>query len=451
MTSPAAPRPGVLVDNLVPGLAIGLAAFCVLVSLELFGNRMEARSLDARSRGDEVAQSWGGPIAQPQPQVLWRRADAATAALERGALAKTEATIGLDVSYRRKGLAEYPGYAADVDAVWSFVNPSEHAIVAAFEVPLPARREVAVLSGLSLTVDGREDARATEWKEDRVVWTGRIEGGQRVQFGLSYEARGLAQIGWKLGAPPTLAAIARPAWEQGEEAQPSRPLEPVQNFTLAMTVRGARGVLDFPAGSMTPTQVDLEADGTTRLVWRADRLLTALDVGVVLPDKADVAANLARLTSVAPGFFLLYAAALLVALASVNRYARALHVLGLSAAFAIFFPLAAYLTAYLPWPQAVALAFLAIAGLSIAHAWQAAGRTGALGVAGAQGFFVAVPAAAYLVPEHTGLLLALFAVLGLGVGLRWLGGAAAKVAREAEAAAAREALPVAFAVAKETP
>ena len=415
----ARPPPGVFVDNLLPLAAIALAAIAILVGLELFGGRIEHRTSGAEGRAADVARIWGGPLQQPQPEVRWRRADAATAELVPGELARSQVSVDLDVSYRRRGLAEYPGYAATFAGVYEVKNPSDAEIFAAFSVGLPAARERLMLEDVALLVDGEERPAETRYEADRIVWTGRVPAGAAPVFTVRYEARGLERFGYRL--VPEGAG----RWEGDAAAA-----RPITAFELTMRVKGARGELDFPVGSMAPSAA-LDEGGARVLHWKVERLLSSFDVGVVLPHSGDVSSALGRLVDKAPFFYLLYAFALLVALAGVPRRARALHVLGLSAAYFLYFPLAGYLIAYLPWPLAAALTLLALGALSVVHAARFASPTAALRVGVSQAFFLAVPAAAYLVPAHTGLILVVAGFLALAGGLLLLGGAAARVAAAA--------------------
>ena len=202
--------------------------------------------------------------------------------------------------------------------------------------------------------------------------------------------------------------------------------KPVTNFTLRMKVTGARGELDRPAGWMAPTGVN-PIPGGEELVWSVDRLLTSFDLGVVLPDNRGLTTALAHLIDNAPWFYLLFGASLAYALHRVGRRARALHILGLSAGYFLYFPLASYLTAYLPWPAACSTALVGISALGTIHALRFIGRGEAAMVGITHVFFLAVPAAAYLVPAHTGLLLVLSAFVALGSALQVVGTLAGRV------------------------
>ncbi|MGC4115827.1 MAG: hypothetical protein QM765_14760 [Myxococcales bacterium] len=326
-----------------------------------------------------------------------------------GSFSRSDVKVDLDVQYRRRGVAEYPCYEAKFDGQYEFANPSPAPAFVAFSVGLPVEKDALMLQELKLLVDGREDPANTEYTPDRIVWTGPVEGERTAKFQVAFRARGLQRFGYSFGS----------------EKNPARG-KPVNGFRLAMTVKGARGALDFPVGSMSPT-ADVSRGEARELVWEVNRLLSSFDVGVELPDSKGVSTALRHLVSNAPFFFLLWASAMLFALRGTPRVARALHLLGLAATYFLYFPLASYLTAYLPWPVAAALALFGISALAVAYVWRFVGWRAGGATALAQGFFLAVPAAAYLLPAHTGLILVIAGFAALAVGLQVLGSVAREV------------------------
>jgi hypothetical protein len=375
-----------------------------LIALAIGWRMFSARMVDRTQHDDgsavEVARIWGGPLNQPQPIVEWRRADAATVELARAEIASTRVDVVLDAEYRRRGLVEFPGYEAKLKGEYRFQNPSSASTFIAFRIGLPVERSALMLSDLKLLVDGKEDPARTEYASDKIVWTGEIGGAKAATFTVEYKARGMQRFGYALGGEG-----------QGR---------PITNFEMAVHVRGVNGDLDYPIGSMAPTAIEPTADGKT-LVWKVDRLLTSFDVGVTLPDRHTVTRALQNLIKNAPFFYLLYAAGLVYALASIGRRARALHILGLSAAYFLYFPLATYLTVYIPWAIACLVATLGISVLVVLHASRFVGVLAAMRIAACQILFLAVPAAAYLVPQHTGLILVLAGFCALAALLQALG------------------------------
>jgi hypothetical protein len=402
--APRLKRPA-LTDHITPIAAVLACAIALAAGWGLFVRRLLDRAERAQSSAGDVARIWGGPLQQPQPQIRWKRSDAATIELATGEIASTEVAVALDASYRRRGVAEYPGYEARFTGKYRFDNPSASSVSTAFAVGLPVDRSALMLSDLKLLIDGKEDPR-TEYAADRILWTGELAAGKSAIFTLEYRARGLERFGYVLSP---------------QKAGESTGARPVTNFVLGMTVNGAHGTLDYPVGSMAPTIVETAAGGAQHLVWKVDRVLTSFDIGVVIPDTSSVAGAYRRLIGNAPWFYLMFAGALLWSLATIGRRARTLHIIGLSGAYFLYFPLATYLVAYVPWPIASTATTLAISGLAVAHVSRFVGARASMRVALSLVFFLAVPAAAYLVPSHTGLILVLADFVALAIGLHALG------------------------------
>jgi hypothetical protein len=422
---PVRSRPGWLADNLLPLCVVLGSVVALSMGWELFSARLSTRAHHAEELGEDVARIWGGPLLQPHPSVQWRRADAATPELAAGEVASSHVSVDLAATYRRKGLTEYPCFDSTFEAVYEFKNPSLDPAQVAFSVGTPNKKEAQLLTDIKLLVDNREDPDNTVYSPERVVWTGRLEGGKSAHFKLAYRARGLERFGYSFAPERASGGAAT--------------IKPVTAFTLQMRVTGVQGELDRPAGWMSPTGVNPIPSGQ-ELVWSVDRLLTSFDLGVVLPDNRSLSTALSHLIANAPFFYLLFALGLIYALQPLNRRARSLHLLGLSGGYFLYFPLASYLTAYLPWPTACALSLVGISALGTLHALRFIGRAVAAQVGVCHLFFLAVPAAAYLLPAHTGLILVVAAFVALGVALQLVGTLAERLPDEEEPAPV--ALPV---------
>jgi hypothetical protein len=402
-----------LVENSPSIAVVWVSVIALTIGWHLFTGRLTGRTDRARNSAGEVARIWGGPLQQPQPEVRWRRTDAATVDLEYGELKKSDISVDLDVDYRRRGITEYPGYEAQIRGEYQFQNPSSESSFVAFTIGLPVDRSALMLRDLSLLIDGKEDPQHTEYAGDKIAWRGRVEGRTTTQFTLAYRARGLERFGYRFAA-------------KGEDGS----ARPVTAFRMQMRVKNLRGEVDFPVGAMAPTSIQ-SVGGARVYAWDVERLLTSFDIGLILPDRSDLSAAIGRLISNAPWFYLMFGAALTLALSSLGRRARALHVAGLSAAYFLYFPLAAYLSAYLAWPFACGLSLGGISAVMLLHVSRFAGASAAGRVGLVILFFLATPAVAYLLPAHTGLILVVVGFVALATGLRYLGDSAHKL-EEAE-------------------
>lgn len=417
-------------DNRAAIFTIIICLVGLTIGWQLFAERMEERTGRADGASNDVARIWGGPLLQPHPMIKWRRADAATAELARGEISATNVVVDLDAQYRRRGLTEYPGYETRFDGEYTFKNPATDPSFVGFTVGLPTDRNALMLRELKLLVNGVEDPDQTEYAPSQIVWTGKVDGQKTVKFQLQFKARGMTTFGYTFA--PT---------RDGRSASESKP---ITAFNLVMNVTGVPGEIDFPVGSMSPTSDVASGNGRT-LVWNVERLLTSFDVGIRLPDNRGANLAMEHLTRKAPAFYLLFGGALLWAFATVRRRARAMHVLALSGAYFLFFPLATYLTAYMAWPIASGVALAGITVLCIVHAARFVDRSAAVRVAVSAGFFLAVPTIAHLIPAHTGVILIVGAFIALGIGMHVIGVAARQVRDREEF----EATPVAQVIASQ--
>lgn len=399
-------------DNALPLVVLLATTIALAAGWQMFARRMNNRTLDAGASAGEVTRIWGGPLAQPQPRLGWRRTDAATVELTPGELAKSIVNISLDAQYRRRGITEYPGYVADFAGDYQFHNPSPHPIFVAFNIGLPVDRSALMVTDLELSIDGAEDAPHTSYAAEGIAWNGELAGGKSVVFSVKYRARGLERFSYALGSSSLSTA-------------------PVNKFELNMTVRGVPGDIDYPVGAMAPTE-RTEVEGGELLTWKVDNLLSSFDVGVVLPDRSGLTRALHKLINNAPFFYLFYAFALLYAFAKVGSRSRALHLLALSGGYFLYFPLATYLTGYVAWPLACTLALAGISVLAVVHAMRFVSIGSAVWVGLSQIFFLAVPAAAHLLPAHTGIILVLAGFIALALLMHVLGRAAKKISENDE-------------------
>lgn len=414
-------------------LSVGALAVALTIGWAAFGWRLHDRERQASAEADSVSRIWGGPVAQHHPLLSFRTANAPGADFAEGVLHRTAVRADLEASYRRRGLVEYPGYEVAFDGQWTFENPQEGPIDVAFRFPLPAGSGDLMLRDLLLRVDGQLEPARTEEGTGELVWRGPMEKGQKRLFQVEYRGRGLSRFVYELG-------------RRGSDASRVVTAGIVPSFRMELTVKGARESVDLPVGSMSPTAME-EANGSQRLVWDLSRMLTSLDAGVAIPDPRRASQSLGHLLSHAPFFFVLFGLAVLHAMRNVRARVRALHLLGFAAAYFLYFPLAAYLMGYMQWSLAVGLATLSIAAMGISHAQRFMGTEVMKGVAGAELFFLAVPAAAYLLPSHTGLILVVAGLGALGLGLRVLGETAERWDRDDDhaerlaASAPRQAIP----------
>ncbi len=151
------------------------------------------------------------------------------------------------------------------------------------------------------------------------------------------------------------------------------------------------------------------------LAWELDRSLTASNIGVILPDKLNVAQQINVMTRRAPAFFLLFIASVCLILKLAGRPLSFVKIAVLCAAFFLFYPLFAYLSMYMSVWLAFALAFGILGGLMFNYARIVDKFDAAFAITAAYVFYSGITSLAALFPAYTGLILILEAVVLLAV------------------------------------
>jgi hypothetical protein len=187
----------------------------------------------------------------------------------------------------------------------------------------------------------------------------------------------------------------------------------INNFRLTLHVTGTRNV-DYPVSTMTPTNIDRTSDGST-LTWQLDRSLTDLNIGVLLPDKLNIAKQIAVMARRAPVFYLLFLISVYIILALAKQPIRFLNIAVISVIYFFFYPLFAYLSVYLtPFP-AFAVSFGVLGLLLLNYARILYTLRLALVICVAYTFYLGVTSIAALFPTHTGLILVIESVVILAI------------------------------------
>ncbi len=353
--------------------------------------RLENRTFFARnSQRTRVERIWGGNLEQPMPSIRYKSFGSDVSTLTRGELAASDIQVTLRMDYRKKGLAYYTGYNAEFTGKYTVRNPQREKIYLSFIFPYPMQQGEGILRDVKLLVNGQEETANTEYQQNLALWTGVLDAEQAIEFTLEYHGRGLNHFIY--------------GFEPGTQ---------INQFTMTMQVIGARNV-DYPVSTMTPTNVETTADGAT-LVWTLDRSLTEFNLGVVLPDKLNVAQQISVMTRRAPAFFLLFLASVCLILKLAGRPLSLVKIGVLCAAFFLFYPLLAYLSMYMSVWLAFALAFGILGGLMFNYARIVDNLDAAFAITLAYVFYSGVTSLAALFPAYTGLILIIEAVALLAI------------------------------------
>ena len=358
----------------------------------MFGMRLEYRTYKASYKQlESVKQIWGGNLAQPMPSVRYKRSGSDVSRLSRGEIRSADIGVVLHMDYRKKGLVYYTGYNAEFTGTYQVANPENEKIYLSFIFPYPTRQNEGMLQNVKLLVNGEEDTADTEYQPSLALWTGTLEPEQSLDFTVRYQGRGLDRFVY--------------GFEAGRQ---------INNFSAEIEVHGAHK-LDYPVATMPPTEEPQRTEDGKVLVWKLDRAMTQLNLGVILPDRLDVEKQLAVMSFRAPFFFLLFlvSAALIIHLA--RKPPQFIPLAVMSFTYFLFYPLFAYLLMYIDLVVALVISFAAIGLLLLNYARLLYGLQVATAVFLAYTFYLGITTVAALLPSYTGLILTIEGVVLMGI------------------------------------
>jgi hypothetical protein len=363
----------------------------LLIGWALLTMRLQLRTdFATRRQLMSVKRIWGGNLEQPMPSIRYKGFGSDVSTLNRGEIHTSDIVVKLTVDYRKKGLVYYTGYNANFVGKYRIQNPENEKIYLSFIFPYPMQQGEGMLRDVKLLVNGQEDTENTEYQPNLALWTGLLEPAQALDLTVEYNGRGLNHFIY--------------GFEPGKQ---------INNFNMKIAVAGTKNV-DYPVSTMTPTKTERTADGTT-LTWELDRLLTQLNLGVVLPDKLNIAQQIAVMAQRAPVFFLLFLASLCAILTLSKFPLNFLKIAVMSAAYFLFYPLFAYLSVYLDVVLSYGLSFGILGLLVFNYARVIYNLKVAVAIFLAYTFYLGITSIAALLPTYTGLILVVEGVVLLAV------------------------------------
>lgn len=363
----------------------------LLIGWFLLTSRLQERTYHSMTRQmDSVKKIWGGNLEQPMPSIRYKRFGSDVSILGKGRISASSIVAKLEVDYRKKGLVFYTGYNADFTGKYLIRNPENEKIYLSFIFPYPTEREQGMLRDVKLLVNGKEQPEDTEYQQNLALWTGLLDAGGSLEITVSYKGRGLNHFIY--------------GFEPGK---------PINKFEIKIEVSGAKDI-DYPVSTMSPTRTEDTADGKI-LVWELDRLLTQLNIGVILPDRINISKQIAVMVARAPFFFLLFLFTLIATLKLSGYSPNFVHIAMSSAAYFLFYPLFAYLSMYMHTVVAFILSFGILGGLICNYFRIINNKTVAAAVGIAYTFYLGITSLAALLPTYTGLILVIEGVVLLAI------------------------------------
>jgi inner membrane protein involved in colicin E2 resistance len=268
---------------------LAIIAILLFTSLAwvILGATIMNRSYSADSGlGEKVVSTWGGPQEQVPPSAISTKLvprvveetvngktqkttvhDAVTRPLP---LEQSRIKVGLDLEQRQKGLLWFATYRVTWAGQYLFRNDTDAEDVT-IKLAFPAPQ--AIYDDLVFTVDGQAVPVTT--KDGAVTATLKRSPGSAFRLGVGYRSQGLGTWHYSLGENVTQ----------------------VRDFLLEMTT-DFRDV-DFPQGSMSPTEKRQTANGWL-LTWKYRNLVTGSKIGMVMPEKLQPGPLAGRISFFAP-------------------------------------------------------------------------------------------------------------------------------------------------------
>jgi len=385
--------------------AIGFIFICTAVAWAILAGvtTQRTRDADAGARG-RVEKIWGASQRQRPPQISLVREENETVVMtdDKGvetrktrrkrqlipvAVAGSDLRAALSLAHRQKGLLWYATYGVRFEGSYRFGNPTAERQIVEISLPFPAER--AVFDDLQFAVDG------LSWHSQPVAQSGRISGSIALQpqqsavLRVAYRSQGLSRWSYDFGD-----GVAE-----------------VRDFRLAVTT-DFRDV-DFPDDGVSPTARTATADGW-QLVWTFRRLISGVNVAVLMPEKLQPGPLASQISAFAP-VSLFFFIVVLLAVGVVRRIdIHPMHFFFLAAAFFSFHLLFAYLadlvSIHVAFGTAAATSlFLTISYLRVAIG----GRFAFLAAGTAQLLYLVLFSYAFFFKGLTGLAVTVGAILTL--------------------------------------
>lgn len=368
-----------------------LIFFPLFIGWFLLGSRLKTRTDFATYRQlESVMQIWGGNLEQPMPSIRYKGFGSDVASLSAGNIHASDVVVNLQMDYRKKGLVYYTGYNALFTGNYTIKNTDNEKIYLSFIFPYPMREGQGILQDIKLLINNEEDRNGTEYQQNLILWTGLIEPSEAKEMTVMYKARGLNNYIY--------------GFEPGKL---------INKFKMKIDVSGASEV-DYPVSTMTPTQIQKTPDGIT-LIWERNSSQSQLNIGIMLPDRINIARQCEVMVKRAPFFYLLFFLSLWALMRLSGFSPNLIQFLIISIAYFLFYPLFAYLSMYMPVAPSFGLSF-GVIGLLI---WNYVRIINKLRIANAifiaYTFYLGITSLAALLPAYTGLILVIEGVVLIGV------------------------------------
>jgi hypothetical protein len=387
-------------------LAIGFIFCCTSVAWFVLAGAITNRTYSAdQNLRHQVERVWGAPQVQEPPAITWtERVSRQVETVEDGkkisktvesrvqhpiALQASEIEVALELEHRQKGLLWYATYGVGFTGAYTVTNTTGAA--REFDVALPFPSKNAVFDDLRFEVDGRPWITPPVSSDGRIIGRLQLAPGERAVLRVGYRSQGLERWTYQFGS-----GVAE-----------------VKDFRLAM--RTNFDMIDFPDGSISPGKKE-RSDGGWLLTWEFRRLVSGVNIAMVMPQKLQPGPLAGEIAVFAPISLFFFIVVLLVIGIVKGVELHPMHFFFLAAAFFAFHLLFSYLVDQVSIHAAFAIAAVTSLALVISYLRVVFGSRFAFFAAGtAQLVYLVLFSYAFFFKGLTGLAITIGAVVTLFV------------------------------------
>ena len=183
--------------------------------------------------------------------------------------------VGLRLDYRQKGLLWFSTYKVDFRSSYTIRNPKDFQVRVSISFPFPSAR--GVYDNMSVTAPDQPDLEFhAESDPQRLTATFTLPAGGKQTVTYAYQSRGVDEWTYRFGQNTRM----------------------VKNFRLVMRTDFCD--IDFPRDSISPDHKNRRPDNGWTLEWKKESLVSAFQIGMVMPKRLNPGPLAASISSHAP-------------------------------------------------------------------------------------------------------------------------------------------------------
>jgi signal transduction histidine kinase len=169
----------------------GSFAIVLLVSGVLVVRIRDRRGFADGDLHRDVMERWGAPIQQPMPSVRYVPTGTVFNALEPLPLTRQAVAVEATMNYRKRGLVYFSGFDFLFTGDYATENRFDRDVDVAFVFPISLEKNKVLLSELAFSVNGTAAPVELDKAGDKLLWTGRLKPGEKLDFKVAFQGRGL--------------------------------------------------------------------------------------------------------------------------------------------------------------------------------------------------------------------------------------------------------------------